>query len=126
MKKTNNQEYEDFNELIDESKRDLSDYIEKRLTLAKLKTYEKVANFSSRLLYGMILLIFGLILFFLLLITSGLYLGHLLNNYSAGFGILILINLFVVILAICNQKKIRRLFMSLTISTIKKIESDEE
>lgn len=126
MKKTKNQEYQDFNEIIDESKRDLTDYVDKRLTIFKLKSYEKVSNFSSRLLYGLIILLFVLVISLLLLITCGLYLGYLLNNYPAGFGVLALVCIFIMALIIFNRRRVRGLFVDLTLRTIKKIEEDED
>lgn len=119
-------EHHDFNELIDDSKKDISDYIEKRLALTKLKAYEKIANFSSRIIYGIIISVFMLILSILLVITSGLFLGRLLHNYVYGFGILFLAFIFTMILIALNKKRVRRFFVNKTLRTIKRIESDED
>lgn len=124
--KSNNEEYQNFSELIDESKADLSSYIEKRLELAKLKTYEKISGASSYIIYSLIMSVFALILFILILIGLGIVIGDLLNNYIAGFGVLLLITLIALFGLIYNAKKIRRYFLNLTLSVIKKIESDEE
>lgn len=126
MKKTNKQEYQDFQEIIDDSKKDLSEYIDRRITLIKLTTYEKLSNLSSRLLYGVIILLFVVIISVLILLTLGLYLGYLLNNYAAGFGILILFCILLLILIMANSRKIRGIFQNLTLRTIKKIENDED
>lgn len=126
MKKTNKEEYQDFQEIIDDSKRDFSEYIDKRLALIKLTTYEKLSNFSSRLLYGVIVLMFVVIISILIFLTLGLYIGYLLNNYAAGFGILIVFSILILILIIANNKRIRGIFQNLTLRTIKKIENDED
>lgn len=118
--------YQDFNELIDESKAELSSYIDKRLALTKLTIYEKLASASSYILYSLIIAVFLLILSFLILLGIGLFLGQWLHNYSAGFGILILIILSLVAIVFFCRKGLRRYFVNLTIRTIKKIEADEE
>lgn len=124
--KNNNEEYQNFSELIDESKADLSSYIEKRLTLAKLKAYEKIASASSYIIYGLIMSVFALILFILVLVGLGFIIGDLLNNYAAGFGVLIIITLIALFALILNAKKVRRTFINITLRTIKKIEVDED
>lgn len=124
--KSNNEEYQNFKELIDESKADLSSYIEKRLTLAKLKAFEKIASTSSYIIYGLMMSVFALILFILILVGLGFFIGDLLNNYAAGFGILILITLVALFVLIFNAKRVRRAFVNITLRTIKKIEVDED
>lgn len=124
--KNNNEEYQNFSELIDESKADLSSYIEKRLTLIKLKAFEKIASASSFIIYGLMMSVFALILFILILVGLGFVIGELLNNYAAGFGVLILITLVALLSLILNAKRIRRAFVNITLRTIKKIEVDED
>lgn len=124
--KSNNEEYQNFKELIDESKADLSSYIEKRLTLAKLKAFEKIASTSSYIIYGLMMSVFALILFILILVGLGFFIGDLLNNYAAGFGILILITLVALFILIFNARRVRRAFVNITLRTIKKIEVDED
>lgn len=124
--KNNNEEYQNFSELIDESKADLSSYIEKRLTLIKLKAFEKIASASSFIIYGLMMSVFALILFILILVGLGFVIGELLNNYAAGFGVLILITLVALLVLILNAKRIRRAFVNITLRTIKKIEVDED
>lgn len=119
-------EYQDFSELIDESKIDLSNYIEKRLALAKLKVYEKIASASSYIVYSLIISVLGLILAGLFLFGIAIFIGEALHNYSAGFGILILIILTMMILVFLCRKSLRRYFVNMTIRTIKKIEEDED
>jgi len=119
-------EYNDFKELLDESKADLLGYIEKKMLLAKLKVYEKVASTFSRILYGLLISIFALVLFILMFIGLGLFIGESLNNYSLGFGVMTLFVLFVLIMVVANSKKVRKFLVNITLTTIKKIELDED
>lgn len=117
--------YEDFSEIIDESKTDLSSYIDKRLKLAKLKIYEKIASTFSYILYSLIIVLFLVILVTVFLIGLGLFIGRILNDYSAGFGILILITLAILFIAYICRRGIRRYLMNITVRAIKIIEKDE-
>lgn len=119
-------EYQDFSELIDESKADLSSYIDKRVTLAKLKVYEKIATTSSYILYSLVMSVLVLILSVLLLFGIAIFIGESLHNYSAGFGILILIILMMLLVVFLCRRPLRRYIVNMTIRTIQKIEDDEE
>lgn len=123
---TESNEYNNFKELIDESKADLSGYIEKRLEFFKLTAYEKTANMFSRILYSSVIIAFALILFFLFLLTTGLYIGKALQNYPAGFGILILFILLLMVIVILCRKPLKRLLIDITLKAINKIENDED
>lgn len=119
-------EYQDFSELIDESKADLSSYIDKRITLAKLKVYEKVASTSSYIIYSLIIAVLALILFGLFLFGIALFIGEALHNYSAGFGVLIVIILLMLLGVYVCRRLLRRYIVNMIIRTIQKIEEDEE
>lgn len=121
-----NNEYNNFKELIDESKADLSGYIEKKLEIFKLTVYEKSSNMFSRIVYNLIIVAFALILFFLLLLVTGLYIGTLLGNYAAGFGILILVMLLLLVIIILCRVPLKRILTNITLGAIKKIEDDED
>jgi predicted ABC-type exoprotein transport system permease subunit len=124
--KSDPNEYDNFKELIGKSKTDLTSYLEKRLTLAKLRAYEKLASSFSYIAYSLIVCLFALILFILFFLGLGLFIGEQLDNYSLGFGILTVILLIALVVIILNQKSIRRSLVNLALRTIKKIEKDED
>lgn len=121
----NTNEYSNFKEVIGESKADLLEYINKQIQLFKLNAYEKIAKSASYLFYILMAVVIGLIFFIMLLIGIGLTLGEALNNYALGFGILILFILLILVGIFVFGKKVRKAFVNMTLSTIKKIESDE-
>lgn len=123
--KTENNEYKNFREIIDESKDELASYIDNRITLLKLTAYEKVASSFSYIIYGLIIAVFLLVLCLFLLIGSGLSLGEYLDNYALGFGILGAGVLIILIIIILCRKALRKFLINHTLRTIKKIESDE-
>lgn len=126
MMKNNQNEYENFKELLEESKSDISSYVEKRLMLAKLRIYEKVASSFSYIAYSVVVCIFAIILFILIFLGLGLFIGEQLGNYSLGFGILTLVVFGILFLVIGFQRRVRRALVNLTLRIIKKIEKDEE
>ena len=66
---------------------DVSNYISSSLELGKLEVYEKISLGSAAVIYGLLIGAIVLIAFFFTLVTVGLYLGELLQNFWAGFGI---------------------------------------
>lgn len=126
MMKSNQNEYNNFKELLDESKADISSYVEKRLALAKLRIYEKVASSFSHIIYSLLICLFAFVVFTLVFLGLGLFIGEQLGNFSLGFGILTLVLLFFMFIVIANQRKVRRFLVNLTLRTINKIEKDED
>lgn len=124
--KNNQKEYDNFKEILDESKADLSSYLEKRLMLAKLQIYEKVASSFSHIAYALIICFFAVIISILVFLGLGLFIGEQLNNYSLGFVLLSILVIIVLLVVIASKRKVRRFLVNLVLRTIKKIEKDEE
>lgn len=120
------EEYNNLDDILEGSKKDFQEYLNNRLTLLKLRSYEKIANFSSRLLLGVVLAFLFLIFCIITVITLALFLSYMLDNYTAGFGITILILIFSMVFVFTFKRFFRRFFTNLTLRIIKKIESDED
>lgn len=73
--------------LFEEMRDDISNYISSSLELGKLEVYEKISLGSSAITYGLIIAVIALTALFFTLVTVALYLGELLQNPWAGFGI---------------------------------------
>jgi hypothetical protein len=123
----NNQERdENLNTLLEGIKLELLNYINRRVRLFKLDAFEKSSIAASILGYGLIVLIIvGVILFFTL-IGLAFFIGELLNNTSAGFGIMALFSLLVLVIIFLNGKRIRTSILNKTIIFLRKIEENEE
>lgn len=119
-------EYENFRELLDESKADMSSYFDKRLALTKLRIYEKVASSFSHIAYILIICFFAIIIFILAFLGLGLFIGEKLNDYSLGFGLLSIMVVVVLLGVIYSQRRVRLYIVNLVLLTIKKIEKDED
>lgn len=81
----------DFGSFIEGLKNNMVDYMEVKLQLTRVQTYEKISKVSSALFSSVILV---LLFFFALLfvsVTAGFYFSKLMSGYLAGFGIVALI-----------------------------------
>jgi len=94
--------------LFEEMRDDISKYITSTLELGKLEVYEKISLGSSAITYG--LMVAGVALFALLFIfiALGLYLGELLQNTWAGFGIVAAFALLIMLLMLLTGKPFKQ------------------
>lgn len=94
--------------LFEEMRDDVSNYITSTLEYGKLEVFEKASIGSSAITYGLILA--GVTLFALLFIflTVGLYLGELLQNVWAGFGIVAAFALLLVLIMLLLKRPLRK------------------
>jgi hypothetical protein len=115
----------DLQDYVDEIKNDLSDYLAKRLELFKLTAYEKTSVACSYIVYTLIICLLVSNILFLALLVLGFYLGEYLGSYAAGFGVLALLSVFLLLLFACFAGKFRRFITNKVINVIRKIEKDE-
>ena len=116
----------DLQAYFEQLKQDLSSYINKRIKLFRLRSYEKISITSSYIVYSLIVIILLFNIFFLFLLVLGFFLGECLNSNAAGFGVLILFTILILIIYMLNAKKIRGYITNKVVTVIKKIESDEQ
>lgn len=117
---------ESLQTLLEDIKLELLSYINRRVRLFKLDAFEKGGITASSLGYGLIILIIvGTILFFTL-IGLAFFLGELLNSQWAGFGIMALFSLLVLIIVILCGKRIRSSVLNKTIAFFRKLDANEE
>jgi len=117
---------ESLNTLLEEIKLELLNYINRRVRLFKLDAFEKGGIASSILGYGLIVFIIVGVMLFFTLIGLAFFLGELLNNQSAGFGIMALFSLLVLIIVFLNGKRIRRSILYKTIAFFRKLDANDE
>lgn len=122
----NNSEQErDLGTLLEDLKLELLGYVEKRLRLFKLDAFEKGSISASLLGYGLIVIvIIGFILFFLLF-GLAFFIGELLGSQAAGFGILALFSLLVLLIVILCGKRLRTYILNKTIIFLQKVDKND-
>lgn len=116
----------DISTLLEEIKLELLSYTNKRVRLFKLESFEKIGISASILGYGLIVAIIVAVILFFSLFALAFTIGQLLNNQAAGFGILALFSVGVLILVMLFRKKIKRFVLKNTIIFIHKVDNPDE
>ena len=96
----------DSSTIFQELKKDLTSYVELKLELLKLNTYERTGKVISVLSYGLVLLFLAFFCILFLFLALGFYLGEILNSIGAGFGIVAVLYVLIILLTIKNKQKI--------------------
>lgn len=91
--------------LFEEMRDDVTNFISSSLELGKLEVYERVSLGSAVLSYGLIIGGIALIAIFFGLVAAALYLGELLQNYWAGFGIVAAFSILVLLILLLFKKQ---------------------
>lgn len=91
--------------LFEEMRDDVTNFISSSLELGKLEVYERVSLGSAVLSYSLIIGGIALIAIFFGLVAAALYLGELLQNYWAGFGIVAAFSILVLLILLLFKKQ---------------------
>ena len=115
-----------LNTLVEEIKLELLSYINRRVRLFKLDSYEKLSISASAVGYGLIVLAILAVLIFFVLICLAFFIGELLSSLAAGFGIMALFSLFVLFIVFLARKVIKNTILNSTISFFRKLDANDE
>ena len=77
----------DSEKVFQNLKEDISAYINLKLELLKLNTYEKSGKIIGLLSYGLILFFLVVFVILFIFLSLGFFLGDLFDNAAIGFGI---------------------------------------
>ena len=80
-------------------------YIQQRILLLRLQATDKISRIAAAIITSVLLVVIGVFFLVFLSITAGLWLGEILNSYAAGFGIIALFYLLVLLFVIFGWKK---------------------
>ena len=108
----------DSGEIFQKLKKDASAYIELKLELLKLNTYERTGKVITLLSYGIILLLLAFFAILFIFLALGFYLGTIFNSLGIGFGIVALLYLVLIFLTVRFQLMIKEKIMNLIISAL--------
>ncbi|NDV95551.1 hypothetical protein D0T84_11605 [Dysgonomonas sp. 521] len=122
----NSEDEKSLNIIIEEIKLELLSYINRRIRLFKLDAFEKLSISASGLGYGLIILAIVAVILFFVLIGMAFFVGELLNSLAAGFGIMALFSLLVLLVVVLCRGKIKQSILHNTIRFIRKVEADEK
>ena len=89
-----------------ELKEDVSAYVELKLELLKLSTYERTGKVIAVLSYGLILLFLAFFAILFIFLALGFFLGDWLGSSGFGFGIVAVLYLLLIGIIIMNRDRI--------------------
>ena len=114
----------DSGQTFENLKKDLSAYLELKLSLLKLNTYERTSKVISILSYGLIVLFLAFFAILFVFIALGSFLGNLLDSNAAGFGCVSLLYLLILGILLRNKERIKLCILNAVIAAL--IENDEK
>lgn len=129
MMKNKNQEqisHDDFNSLFGELKEDVMSYSKHRLDYIKLDLIEKSSKIMAKLAIAIALVCISLVAFTFLTVTIGVYMGQLFDNAAAGFGALVLIWLFVLLVVYLFRNTLKRIIRDRCLIVLYNIQKEED
>ena len=89
-----------------ELKEDVSAYVELKLELLKLSTYERTGKVIAVLSYGLVLLFLAFFAILFIFLALGFFLGDWLGSSGFGFGIVAVLYLLLIGIIIMNRDRI--------------------
>lgn len=108
----------DSGEIFRELKKDLSAYVELKLELLKLNTYERTGKVIAVLSYGVILLFLAFFAILFIFLTLGFFLGDLFGSAGSGFGVVAVLYLLLIGIIIMNKDRISNKVLNVVISAL--------
>lgn len=108
----------DSEKIFQNLKEDISAYINLKLELLKLNTYEKSGKIISLLSYGLILFFLVVFVILFIFLSLGFFLGDLLNNAAIGFSIISLLYLVLIGITVKKAQWIQTKVLNKVIATL--------
>ena len=105
----------DAGEIFRELKKDLSAYVELKLELLKLNTYERTGKVIAVLSYGVILLFLAFFAILFIFLALGFFLGDL---FGSGFGVVAVLYLLLIGIIVMNKDRISNKVLNVVISAL--------
>jgi len=108
----------DAGEIFRELKKDLSAYVELKLELLKLNTYERTGKVIAVLSYGVILLFLAFFAILFIFLALGFFLGDLFGSVGSGFGVVAVLYLLLIGIIVMNKDRISNKVLNVVISAL--------
>lgn len=108
----------DSEKVFQNLKQDVSAYMELKLELLKLNTYERTGKVIGLLSYGLILLFLAFFAVLFIFLALGFFLGEILDVPGSGFAIVALLYVAIIWIITKNEAKIRTKILNLAIAAL--------
>ena len=114
----------DPDKIIQELREDVSAFVELKLELLKLNTYERTGKVIAVLSYGLVLLFLAFFAILFIFLALGFFLGEWIGVTGAGFGLVAILYLLLMWLIIRNREIITTKVLNEVIATL--LSNDEK
>lgn len=108
----------DSGKIFRELKNDVSTYVELKLELLKLSTYERSGQLIAVLSYGLILLFLAFFAILFIFLALGFFLGDVFGSFGAGFAVVSVLYLLLIWIIIANKDKISNKVLNVVIAAL--------
>lgn len=108
----------DSGKIFRELKDDVSAYVELKLELLKLSTYERSGKLIAVLSYGMILLFLVFFAILFIFLALGFFLGDVFGSLGVGFAVVAVLYLLLIGIIIMNKDKISNKVVNVVIAAL--------
>lgn len=108
----------DSGKIFRELKKDVSAYVELKLELLKLSTYERSGQLIAVLSYGLILLFLAFFAILFIFLALGFFMGDIFGSMGTGFAFVAVLYLLLIGLIIMNKGRICNTVLNVVIAAL--------
>ena len=108
----------DSGKIFHELKEDISAYVELKLELLKLSTYERSGQLIAVLSYGLILLFLAFFAILFIFLALGFFMGDIFGSMGSGFAFVAVLYLLLIGLIIMNKGRICNTVLNVVIAAL--------
>ena len=108
----------DSGEIFHKLKKDLSAYVELKLELLKLNTYERTGKVIAVLSYGIILLFLAFFAILFIFLALGFFLSDWFGSAGFGFGAVAVLYILLIGIIILNKDRISNKVLNVVLSAL--------
>lgn len=108
----------DSNKFFREVNENVVSYVEAKLELLKLSTYERIGKVTTVLSFGLVLMFLGFFAVLFIFIALGYFLGEKIGSVSAGFSIVAALYLLVMGVILMFRKQIKDKVLNIIIGAL--------
>ena len=108
----------DSGKIFRELKDDVSTYVELKIELLKLSTYERSGQLIAILSYGLILLFLAFFAILFIFLALGVFMGDIFGSMGTGFAFVAVLYLLLIGLIIMNKGRICNTVLNVVIAAL--------
>lgn len=116
----------DSNKFFREVNQNVASYVEAKLELLKLSTYERIGKVTTVLSFGLVLMLLGFFAVLFIFIALGYFLGERIGSVSAGFSIVAALYLLMMGIILMFRKQIKDKVLNIIIAALMANEEKED